>query len=1299
MKTTATSLAAAFFAVAFSVSSAKGETIAPGATYSQNFDSLGNAATASLPSGWKVAASSSARAVTTTEWGAAGTATTLQGTGSGITAGIYNWGDAGNTTDRGVGFLASGKATKTGNLYLSLTATGYIPSFTVSYDMKCYRNNTRQFQFQLYYSTDDGATWTNAGSDFLTSCAVATDGVVVNPAGATSVSSKTLNVPLASGETIILCWSYSVPSGSTTSNAQGLGIDNVSIEAEASSGPAPLATPTGLSVVSVTESEFSLSWTAVGDADDYEVEVLAGSAAAGTVSVSGTGATVGNLSADTAYTAKVKALPPDGSTTLLESDWSVPVSVRTKLADGLEFDPLFDEPFSGSANNSSSWAATTGVLSDGDFVANIATNAGWTGTGATRKAPKSILFGTQSNKGTATTPSIHLRAGGPSSATVRILFQGAKKNGTSAASMNVTASSAAGTVSGTVVLPEIDTTSETDMSNVPFSFVDLAVSSPFTVTFEPAQTDSRCYLDNVIVEQIYDPDYAALAAPTDVAASDIGKYGFTVSWTGVANAAGYEVWLNDAFEASCDATDTSMALAGLSDGTSYKVQVRALGDNLHHGDSPLSEAVFVETEEDIQNVVFTVTGAPSGDVYAGDPVSFAVAAAVENTGAAVPVGFSGISGAAFENGTFSWTPAETDVGPNVATFVSGDYSTNVTITVVSAFATTNLFHETFANCTTKWNASADMPVNGVSSKETFVDEPGWTFAGCLRGISGLKMGTEKVFGTATTRSIEPLSAAIPVQLSFRAAAYAGKTDCSLAVAVSDATGVVFQRVVDLTPMPDLTNAIPAGAAYEFGPYDIVVTGGFSLSFTPASGDGRMGVDEIVVSQTVSAKMQALAAPTGLAVSGEPGETGFTVGWTPVDGATNYVVQVLDASGAVAASAPFCAAASFAATGLSDDEAYTVTVRATGDAAHWFASTWSAPLAVRTARSALHPTLSFGAWQNAVGDGVLHAPIVNTAAVSAALDDATGVPVSYLGATPAPAGTPSFANGTLSWTPADADVGKQFSLAFRMTPEAGVSYVTNVLCAVSDLPPLETPVVSVDSVDVKTASFSWDPEPQYRATGYAVRVWRGTTDYTRVNKCFEDFFDKTIPSGWFATGTGWYESDENQYKIARVKFDATGNTLITKLHSSPVTNIAFHVRSSSKTATSTWNLWASTGGTNETDWISVCSATVSTGDNARNFSVSDNYRRFKWTFEKKSGTMGLGNISVEHAGAGAIFARGCGSASEARSVGTDRAFTCDTLRADTEYFVEVTVTDGTTTQSAIRRFQTLPAPKATVIVVQ
>ena len=1051
----------------------------------------------------------------------------------------------------------------------------------------------------------------------------------------------------------------------------------------------PLAVPAGLAAVSVSESGFTVSWDTVANAGSYSVSVLDGNdAAAGAVSVSGTSATATGLSADTAYSVKVRALAPSGDSPYLDSDWSDSVTVTTDLAGGLKRATLFDESFDKFEGN---WGTS------GGFRPTLTDEPDWTTSGIVYWGPKGLRLGTSNNPGSATTHEISVENALENTEVSISFLAAAYSTKTTAGFLTLSNTLTSATTVLTNLNPAAATVTGTNsLAGGTLYEFEATVPARFTLCFESlsSASDKRLLLDSIKVTQVYDPDYAVLAAPTDVAGSDAGKYGFTVSWTGVADASGYEVWLNGAFEASCDATDTSMALAGLSDGTSYKVQVKALGDNLHHGDSPLSEAVSVETEEDVQSIVFTVTGAPAGDVYAGDPVSFTVAAAVESTGAAAPMNFSGIAGATFANGTFSWTPAEADVGTNVATFASGTYSTNVAVSVVSAWSIRTLFDETFAGCATAWGSTAAMPADGGS----YVDESGWTFTGCYRGMRGGRLGKQNEYGTAVTRAISPLLVGETVSLSFRAAGYTGASS----MRVTATGGASFDSTLDLTALTDKSAEIPATEDYVFGPYLLETTGDFVLSFERVSGDGRMGVDEILVTQTVSAKIRDLAAPTGLALVGEAGENGFTVGWNAVDGATNYAVRVLDATGAVAASAPFCAAPSFAATDLPDDEAYAVQVRATGDSATHFASAWSAPFAVRTARSALHPTLFFGAWQNAAGDGRLHAGLANEAAVSAALDDTTPVAVAYRGIDPAPVVGPTFSNGTISWRPSDADTNKVFALAFEMTPDGAPAYTTNVLCTVLTVPPLKDPVITVVSTGIKTASFSWDPDPQYRATGYSIRVWRGSKDYTTPGVCFEDFFDNAMPAGWSAAGTpvaGRY-SDE-----ARVKFEATGDTLVTELHSAPVTRLSFRTKlhGTAGENPSTWHLWASTGGTNENDWVSICSSSVSTGVTSRDFSVSDNYRRFKWTFTKTvgktGGNVGIGNFAAEHAGAGSFFATGCGSASEARSVGTARAFACETLRADTEYFVEVTVTDGTTTQSAIRRFRTLPAPKATLVVIQ
>ncbi|HSN74896.1 MAG TPA: hypothetical protein VL334_07370 [Anaerolineae bacterium] len=208
-------------------------------THSEGFDDLGTAAIATLPAHWRVDKSTSVRTVGV--YADAGTATErLAGNSMGTTAanGVYNYGagEAATASDRAVGWLSSGTATKSGNLYAWFqNDTGSnLTSVDISYQVEKYRNGTNAagFSIQMYVSTD-GATWTPAGPNVLTSFAADAnnDGFAAAPGATASVSATTLafSPPIPAGGDFYLAWNYSVTSGTTTSNAQGLGIDNFSI--------------------------------------------------------------------------------------------------------------------------------------------------------------------------------------------------------------------------------------------------------------------------------------------------------------------------------------------------------------------------------------------------------------------------------------------------------------------------------------------------------------------------------------------------------------------------------------------------------------------------------------------------------------------------------------------------------------------------------------------------------------------------------------------------------------------------------------------------------------------------------------------------------------------------------------------------------------------------------------------------------------------------------------------------------------------------------------------------------------
>lgn len=253
-------------------------------TYTQNFDGIGTEATAALPTGWKADKNTTVRLVGT--YAAGVTATEKQG-GNNLSiseaAGIFNFGagDKATATDRAIGGLTNSgsnanTALKNINFYLKLTNNGSTPiaSFTISYDIEKYRmgTNVEGFSFQLYYSDND-ETYTSAGSDFLTSFTggdASNAGYTPVPGETKSVVNKALNQPLGVGESIYLAWNYSVTSGTTTSNAQALALDNVSITANAATGissatnNATVVTTDGAIVVTAAEGASIEVYTTAG---------------------------------------------------------------------------------------------------------------------------------------------------------------------------------------------------------------------------------------------------------------------------------------------------------------------------------------------------------------------------------------------------------------------------------------------------------------------------------------------------------------------------------------------------------------------------------------------------------------------------------------------------------------------------------------------------------------------------------------------------------------------------------------------------------------------------------------------------------------------------------------------------------------------------------------------------------------------------------------------------------------------------------------------------------------------------
>lgn len=249
---------------------------ASGTAYTENFNSIGTSATASLPAGWKAQDNNS----TTRAWGTANVFSATVTAGNNSTAAssgsFYNWGDATASSDRAIGFLSAGSgawvcaANKPLDIYAQYkNDTGNaITKLDISFDYEKYRNSNTTgsagWKFSFYYSTD-GSTWTSVSSGDNT---FAADGntSATNPL---VVSSKTFSITglnIANGSNIYLRWSYFVASGTTYTNSAGLGLDNVSVTATTTASPActvPVSQPASLVFGTTSSSAVNATFTGV----------------------------------------------------------------------------------------------------------------------------------------------------------------------------------------------------------------------------------------------------------------------------------------------------------------------------------------------------------------------------------------------------------------------------------------------------------------------------------------------------------------------------------------------------------------------------------------------------------------------------------------------------------------------------------------------------------------------------------------------------------------------------------------------------------------------------------------------------------------------------------------------------------------------------------------------------------------------------------------------------------------------------------------------------------------------------
>ena len=630
---------------------------------------------------------------------------------------------------------------------------------------------------------------------------------------------------------------------------------------------------------------------------------------------------------------------------------------------------------------------------------------------------------------------------------------------------------------------------------------------------------------------------------------------------------------------------------------------------------------------------------PSHAPTVGTAFSFAVSAALSD-GTAQTVLFGGLQPAAagtqpaFDGGVFSWTPDDGAAGDYVATFSvendGGSYATTVAFTVADSADVEPLFEENFSGVTANNWTSQSYAASKTGDTGTWT---GTSSGGnCLASAkSAIIVGRARTPGLALSPEItlarNELSAA--VRISFEALAYDNPADSGVTLSIVDLDAGTTNAVASYESLAKIDDSKSAVSEVDGASHSETATAPerFKLLFA-TSGYGRVYLDTIVVVQPVDSDLEALPAPVPEFT--DTAMTALSAGWTAVPGAAGYAVELRDASGtrvsydaAVAASVTSCDFAD-----LPWDNEFTLRVKALGDGAASCNSPWSEAVSTNTLENpgATVFTISGGA-----GDDVMALVSNKTFTVAAARANGSAVTTSDVALEFSPAAAesaPSFADGVFSWIPADGDAGKTFTATF--STDRGY-YSTNVSFRVVACPGLKKPELILDPVEWNSVTASWDVQP--RATNYSVRGWSGAPNpnatATMVEEPFADFADGVRPAGWVFKCNARSGHDDtpvslNDDKLWLASYDMGG----------PISSVSFKgVFNKGGNNASVLRLYATTGRTNQSDWVQIASWTAGeiAGTKTVGIPPEPDFTVLVWQYEKDGGNAAIGSVVIEGSG--------------------------------------------------------------------
>lgn len=250
----------------------------------------------------------------------------------------------------------------------------------------------------------------------------------------------------------------------------------------------------------------------------------------------------------------------------------------------------------------------------------------------------------------------------------------------------------------------------------------------------------------------------------------------------------------------------------------------------------------------------------------------------------------------------------------------------------------------------------------------------------------------------------------------------------------------------------------------------------------------------------------------------------------------------------------------------------------------------------------------------------------TADITAALDDATQFQVSPATVTQS-SGTAAATTVTVTYNPTAAGT----HTATLTLSSGSATPVTYSLSGTATWPPLATPVATA-ATSITNAGFTANWNAVSGATTYDLNL------YTKSGTKIAEGFDAVgtsgtpVPTDWIFTNITTTYTSTGYFNNAApsLKFDASGDIVVTPTYSAPATTISFWIRGASTDATSALLVEGSTDGLT---WNTIeninplpTSGTLKTYNSGSTPALTANFIKFRFTYTKSAGNVAFDDFT-------------------------------------------------------------------------